>query len=117
MVAIIQLVALPLAEGGRAHPKVHHNVEDGSAGAADELRHPRLKVHPPDDASGGARVVVLDPFQIGSEGAQLAPAIGLEEEPPLVSVDGGLEQQGPLESRVKPPHRANASDDRWALAP
>ena len=113
----IELVALPLAEGGRVRADVHEHVEDAPARAAHELRHPGLEVHAAQHAARGARVVVLYPVLADAELLEHARAKGLEEEPARVPVDRGLEQKRPLEACLDQLHAGARLSTRSAISP
>ena len=98
-VLVGELEGLPLAEGRRPAPEVHHHVKDRAARAAHELGRPvaDLEVHAPHDALSGTRVVVLHELLGNAEvGVHVAP-VALVEEAPLVAMDHGLHQHWPLE--------------------
>jgi hypothetical protein len=101
---VVELIALPLAVGGRATTEVDRHVPDPSPEAANELRLPGhgLKVKPAKDSGARARVVVL--HEVGVD-PQLAPGVGAErfdEKATIVAMDLGLEDDRPLESRLEP---------------
>src|SRR4051812_42849689 len=101
---VVEQVRLPLPVGGRAAAQVDGDVEDLAAGAADELRLPRLglEVDPAQRSLAGARVVVLDEVDVNAELAPGVTAERLEHEAALVAVHDRRDQDDPVELRLQP---------------
>jgi len=93
--AVVQLVALPLAEGGRPATKVHHHVHDRPARTAHQLglAVADREVDPPHHAVARAGVVVLHEGVVHAELGEGALVVGLREEAALVPVHLRLEQE------------------------
>jgi 4'-phosphopantetheinyl transferase len=109
---VVELHGLPFAVCGRAAAQVHHHVDYPSPPAAHELGHARahLEVHPAQHAAGGARVVLLhERLVLGqalgqARGRVPPPAICLCEEPALVAVDSGLDDDWAGEANSEDAH-------------
>jgi dTDP-4-dehydrorhamnose reductase len=85
---VVEPDGLRRAEGGRAHPDVHHHVEDRAAHAAHVLRLARRhvrEVHAPEHAAPGYRAVDLrDLERVAEVGRELGAAEGLQEGTPVI---------------------------------
>src|SRR5262249_27007910 len=113
-IVVVEGEALPLAEGRGSLPDVDEHVDDLAPGAADELGHPGLEVHAPDDSPARARVVVLHPLVVDTQLGEYLLAERLDEETPLVPVDVRLQHNRAVESGRQRLHEGgNDASDRW----
>src|SRR5918996_6585853 len=113
---VVQLVRLPVPERRRAGPDVDEQVEDRPARAAQQLGHPGLEVHAPNDAALRARVVVLNPLVVDAELGEYVAAIGFLEEATLVAVHDGLEEDGSFQAGFQALHGACRLSARSAMS-
>lgn len=91
-----QLEGLPVALRGGTRTEVDHDVEDLAVGAAYELRlaGTQAEMKTPNDAlarSGDA--VLSEPVRVDAHGADDLPVEGAAEEPALVDMRPGFEQE------------------------
>jgi len=113
VVRVAELKSLPLPERRRAAPDVDEHVEDRAVCAAHELRHPRLDVHPADDPTPGARVVILDEVIGDTEIGEGAAAVGLLEEATVVAMDDRFDQDRTGQCDGKGAHQRPGLGSRW----
>src|SRR5438034_6150878 len=98
----VELLGDPPAEGWRTNPEIDGNIKDTARRAADELTHGRrhvLAMNAAQDAFAGPRVVVLHELVRDPVVDVLLPVVAFEEEPPLVSADGRLDDDDPFQGR------------------
>jgi hypothetical protein len=115
MQLVVELVALPPPVRGRGTPQVDGDVPDRAAQAANELRLARggLEVEPAQDAAARARVVLLHELEVHPQLAPRVVAERLDEEPAVVAVHVGLDEDEALDLGVEAPGHYPSARPYW----